>query len=153
MNQPERKQPPAMDDARSRRVVRLAHANAVLREIASVGSNLFKAHSGAVARLRVTTDGRVFFRDSNPDTPDINLHDKGNGPQSLWPNFPYLGSEALLLRGLRDYVTNGTKIHQTLIIPRVNGVLARAYTDADVSHIVERLRFVPILVTKARAAA
>ena len=52
--------------------------------------------------------------------------------------------------GLRDYVALGTKIHRTLLVPLVNGRLARGYTADDVALIEDRLKFVPIFVEEAK---
>lgn len=140
------KRTPAIDSRRALRLARLKHANAVLIEISKVGNNTWANEAGAVCRLQLTTDGRVHFRDHNPTTPTIDLHTTARGVHGFWPGFPYKGSEALLLRGLRDYVASGTKIHRTLLVPKVNGRLARGYTDADVAAIEYRLRFSPIFV-------
>ena len=88
----------------------------------------------------------MHFRDHNPATPTIDLHSTAQGAAGFWPGFPYRGSEALLLRGLRDYVAKGIKIHKTLLVPRVNGRLARGYTPEDVAVIEERLRFSPMFI-------
>lgn len=131
---------------RATRLVRLQHANAVLIEISKVGNNTWANEAGDVCRLRLTIAGRVYFRDHNPATPTIDLHSTAKGANGFWPGFPYKGSEAVLLRGLRDYVAKGTKIHRTLLVPLVNGRLARGYTADDVALIEDRLKFVPIFV-------
>lgn len=131
---------------RATRLMRLQHANAVLIEISKVGNHTWANEAGDVCRLRLTIDGRVFFRDHNPETPTIDLHRTAYGANGFWPGFPYKGSEAVLLRGLRDYVARGAKIHRTLLVPLVNGRLARGYTAADVALIEDRLKFVPIFV-------
>lgn len=142
---------PSVDIRRASRMARLTHANAALVEISKVGTHTWKNEAGDVARLRLTVDGRVHFRDHNPATPTIDLHSTAQGAAGFWPGFPYRGSEALLLRGLRDYVAKGTKIHKTLLVPKVNGRLARGYTPEDVAVIEERLRFSPMFVTSAPA--
>jgi hypothetical protein len=131
---------------RATRLMRLQHANAVLIEISKVGNHTWANEAGDVCRLRLTIDGRVHFRDHNPETPTIDLHSTAKGANGFWLGFPYKGSEALVLRGLRDYVAKGTKIHRTLLVPLVNGRLARGYTAADVALIEDRLKFVPIFV-------
>jgi len=131
---------------RATRLVRLQHANAVLIEISKVGNHTWANEAGDVCRLRLTIDGRVHFRDHNPETPTIDLHSTAKGTHGFWLGFPYKGSEALVLRGLRDYVAKGTKIHRTLLVPLVNGRLARGYTADDVALIEDRLKFVPIFV-------
>lgn len=131
---------------RATRLVRLQHANAVLIEISKVGNHTWANEAGDVCRLRLTIDGRVHFRDHNPETPTIDLHSTAKGAHGFWLGFPYKGSEALVLRGLRDYVAKGTKIHRTLLVPLVNGRLARGYTADDVALIEDRLKFVPIFV-------
>lgn len=131
---------------RSSRLIRLKHANTVLVEISKVGNRTWANEAGDVCRLRITLDGRVHFRDHNPQTPTIDLHSTAKGANGFWPGFPYKGSEALLLRGLRDYVANSTKIYRTLLVPLVDGRLARGYTAADVAQIEGRLKFVPIFV-------
>ncbi|WP_219097601.1 hypothetical protein [Pseudomonas sp. UMAB-40] len=136
---------------RSARLMRLKYANAVLIEISKVGNHTWANEAGDVCRLRLTLDGRVHFRDHDPQTPTIDLHGTAKGANGFWPGFPYKGSEALLLRGLRDYVAKGTKIHRTLLVPLVNGRLARGYTPADVAQIEERLKFTPIFVESAPA--
>jgi hypothetical protein len=148
MNQPEIATPSRQPDdaARTRRLRRLAHANAVLSEIAQVGSKMWSGEDGAVARLQITVDGRVFYRDADPKVPAIDLQGSGVGAGGTWPFFPHRPTEAVLLRGLRDYVTGGVKIHRTLLVPRVNGHLARGYTQADLDHVAARLRFIPIFV-------
>ena len=145
MSQSEHKRP-VIDTQRATRLVRLKHANAVLVEISKVGTHTWANETGDVCRLRLTVDGRVHFRDHNPDTPTIDLHGTGRGSHGFWPGFPYRGSEATLLRGLRDYVATGVKIHRTLLVPLVNGRLARGYTPEDVAHIEERLKYSPIFV-------
>lgn len=149
MSQPERT-PEQPNIAQASRLVRLKHANTVLIEISKVGNRTWANQEGDVCRLRITVDGRVFFRDNNPETPNIDLHSTAKGAAGFWPGFPYKGSEALLLRGLRDYVAIGAKIHRTLLVPTVNGHLARGYTPADVAQIEERLKFLPIFVSGAR---
>jgi hypothetical protein len=141
----------AVDIRRASRLARLTHANAALVEISKVGTHTWKNEAGDVARLRLTVDGRVHFRDHNPATPTIDLHSTAQGAAGFWPGFPYRGSEALLLRGLRDYVAKGIKIHKTLLVPKVNGRLARGYTPADVAVIEDRLRFSPMFVESAPA--
>lgn len=131
---------------RATRLMRLQHANAVLIEISKVGNHTWANEAGDVCRLRLTIDGRVHFRDHNPETPTIDLHSTAKGANGFWLGFPYKGSEALVLRGLRDYVAKGTKIHRTLLVPLVNGRLARGYTAGDVALIEDRLKFVPIFV-------
>lgn len=131
---------------RANRLMRLKHANTVLVEISKVGNHTWANEAGDVCRLRLTVDGRVHFRDHNPETPTIDLHSTAKGAHGFWLGFPYKGSEAVLLRGLRDYVARGTKIHSTLLVPLVNGRLARGYTANDVEQIKERLKFVPIFV-------
>jgi hypothetical protein len=131
---------------RATRLMRLQHANTVLIEISKVGNHTWANEAGDVCRLRLTIDGRVHFRDHNPETPTIDLHSTAKGANGFWLGFPYKGSEALVLRGLRDYVAKGTKIHRTLLVPLVNGRLARGYTAADVALIEDRLKFVPIFV-------
>ena len=145
MSQPQ-KAPAPTDLKRSARLMRLKHANAVLVEISKVGNHTWANEAGDVCRLRLTIDGRVHFRDHNPETPTIDLHSTAKGAHGFWLGFPYKGSEALVLRGLRDYVAKGTKIHRTLLVPLVHGRLARGYTDADVALIEDRLKFVPIFV-------
>lgn len=145
MSQPQ-KAPAPTDLKRSARLMRLKHANAVLVEISKVGNHTWANEAGDVCRLRLTVDGRVHFRDHDPETPTIDLHSTAKGANGFWLGFPYKGSEALVLRGLRDYVAKGTKIHRTLLVPLVNGRLARGYTDADVALIEDRLKFVPIFV-------
>lgn len=136
---------------RQARLMRLRHANAVLIEIAKVGNHTWANEAGEVCRLRLTLDGRVHFRDHDPQTPTIDLHSTAKAANGFWPGFPYKGSEAVLLRGLRDYVARGTKIHRTLLVPLVNGRLARGYTPADVAQIEDRLKFSPIFVESAPA--
>lgn len=131
---------------RSTRLMRLKHANTVLTEISKVGNRTWANEAGAVCRLRLTVDGRVHFRDHNPQTPTIDLHSTAKGANGFWLGFPYKGSEALVLRGLRDYVANGTKIHRTLLVPLVNGRFAHGYTAEDVAKIEDRLKFVPVFV-------
>ncbi|RUT30853.1 hypothetical protein WG29040_23220 [Pseudomonas sp. PAMC 29040] len=131
---------------RRSRLMRLKHANTVLVEISKVGSRTWANEAGDVCRLRITLDGRVHFCDHNPQTPTIDLHSTAKGANGFWPGFPYQGSEAFLLRGLRDYVANGTKIYRTLLVPLVEGRLARGYTPADLTQIEGRLKFVPIFV-------
>lgn len=150
MSQTEKRQT-VEDINRASRLARLRHANAALVEISKVGTHTWKNDAGDVARLRLTVDGRVHFRDHNPATPTIDLHSTAQGAAGFWPGFPYRGSEALLLRGLRDYVAKGIKIHKTLLVPKVNGRLARGYTPADVEVIQERLRFSPMFVESAPA--
>lgn len=145
------KLPIVEDISRASRLARLTHANAALVEISKVGTHTWKNDAGDVARLRLTIDGRVHFRDHNPATPTIDLHSTARGAAGFWPGFPYRGSEALLLRGLRDYVAKGIKIHKTLLVPKVNGRLARGYTPADVEVIEERLRFSPMFVESVPA--
>lgn len=136
---------------RTARLMRLRYANAVLIEISKVGNRTWANEAGEVCRLRLTVDGHVHFRDHDPKTPTIDLHGTAKGANGFWPGFPYKGSEALLLRGLRDYVAKGTKIHRTLLVPLVNGRLARGYTPEDVAQIEERLKFTPIFVEPAPA--
>ena len=131
---------------RRSRLIRLKHANTVLVEISKVGNRTWANEAGDMCRLRITIDGRVHFRDHNPQTPSIDLHSTAKVANGFWPGFPYQGSEALLLRGLRDYVANGTKIYRTLLVPLVEGRFARGYTAADVAQIEGRLKFVPIFV-------
>lgn len=134
---------------RETRLMRLRHANTVLAEIAKVGTKTWANAAGDVCRLRLTVDGRVHFRDHNPETPTIDLHSTAKGANGFWLGFPYKGSEAVVLRGLREYVSKGTKIHRTLLVPLVNGRLARGYTAADVALIEDRLKFVPVFVDEA----
>jgi hypothetical protein len=150
MSQPESK-PRATNLHRETRLMRLRHANTVLAEIAKVGTKMWANTDGDLCRLRLTVDGRVHFRDHNPETPTIDLHSTAKGANGFWLGFPYKGSEAVVLRGLRDYVAHGTKIHRTLLVPLVNGRLARGYTAADVALIEDRLKFVPILVEEGRS--
>lgn len=138
------------DLQRQSRLVRLHHANTVLAEIAKVGTKMWASADGDVCRLRLTVDGRVHFRDHNPETPTIDLHSTAKAANGFWLGFPYKGSEAVVLRGLREYVTKGIKIHRTLLVPLVNGRLARGYTADDVALIADRLKFVPILVEEGR---
>lgn len=137
---------PATDVNRRLRLVRLKHANTVLVEISKVGNRTWANEAGDVCRLQVTIEGRVYFRDNNPHTPVIDLHSTAKGGNGFWPHFPYQGSEALLLRGLRDYVASGTRIYRTLLVPLVEGRFARGYTAADVAQIESRLKFVPIFM-------
>lgn len=145
------KAPQMTDLARATRLMRLKHANAALVEISKVGNHTWANQTGDVCRLRLTIDGRVHFRDHNPATPTIDLHTTAKGANGFWPGFPYKGSEAVLLRGLRDYVAHGTRIYRTLLVPLVNGRLARGYTPEDVAHIEERLKFSPMFVEPAKA--
>lgn len=149
MSQPESKLR-ATNPHRETRLMRLHHANTVLAEIARVGTKMWASADGDLCRLRLTVDGRVHFRDHNPETPTIDLHSTAKGAHGFWLGFPYKGSEAVVLRGLRDYVAHGTKIHRTLLVPLVNGRLARGYTAADVALIEDRLKFVPIFVEEGR---
>ena len=150
MSQAERTRLANAEINRLNRLMRLTHANAVLVEISRVGTRTWANETGDVCRLRLTIDGRVHFRDHNPETPTIDLHSNAKGTNGFWLGFPYKGSEAHLLRGLRDYVATGTKIHRTLLVPLVNGRLARGYTAEDVAHIQDQLKFVPIFVEEGR---
>lgn len=111
-----RKSMPRMTTAKQQRLVRLEHANSLIRVISQHGRRFFWNESAQrVARLDLDHRGKIWWVDDYRGRRVC--AEKIGGYEHRWQGFSHGGTLKQLAQMMRDYIKTGERIHWGYIAP------------------------------------